>query len=99
MVLENSAKRTVGYTELDLNGHMNNTRYLDWVDDLLPSAFHKAHPVREFTVCYLAEALEGQEISLDYQLLDGPCLRVDAHRKRTSVDAGKERVFSVQLLF
>ena len=99
MVLENSTCRRVGYTELDLNGHMNNTRYLDWVDDLLPSAFHQSHPVREFTICYHTEAREGQEISMDYQLLEGPCLRVDAHRKKTDVSDGKERVFSAQILF
>ena len=51
--------RTVGYTELDINGHVNNTRYMDWVDDLLPSAYHQNHCIREFTVCYLSEAREG----------------------------------------
>ena len=98
-VLENAAMRTVGYTELDLNGHMNNTRYMDWVDDLLPSAYHKAHPVREFTVCYLSEAREGEAVRLDWQLLDGPCLQVDAHRQQTSVAAGKDRIFAAQILF
>ena len=99
MVLENSICRTVRYTELDINGHMNNTRYMDWVDDLLPSAFHGAHPVREFTICYHAEAREGQQITLAHQLLEGPCLRVDAHREKTVVGGGEERVFSAQILF
>ncbi len=39
----NQFVRTVGFTDLDRNGHVNNTRYLDWVDDLLTSEFHREH--------------------------------------------------------
>lgn len=97
--LPNTVMRTVGYTELDRNGHMNNTRYMDWVDDLLPSAFHGAHPAREFSICYLSEAREQQQIELNWELSEGPVLQVDARRKETSVDAGQSRVFTVQILF
>ena len=78
--MENTAVRHVGYTLLDQNGHMNNTRYMDWLDDLLPSAFHRSHPVQEFTLCYLTEAREGEDITLHYELTDGPTLTVDAQR-------------------
>ena len=97
--LENSVLRTVNFSELDRNGHMNNTRYLDWICDLLPSHFHSAHPVREFTVCYLSEAREGQSLALNWQLTDGPSLQVDAHREKTDVPGSQERVFAAQLLF
>lgn len=55
--------------------------------------------MKEFTVCYLSEAREGQEISLNWQLSDGPVLQVDAHREKTDVDAGKDRVFVAQVVF
>lgn len=97
--LANSISRQVGYTELDRNGHMNNTRYLDWVDDLLPSSFHGENPVREFTVCYLSEATEGQQLTLNWELSEGPVLQVDALRQRTDVPEKQERVFSAQVLF
>ena len=97
--LKNQGRRTVGYTELDRNGHMNNTRYLDWVDDLLPSRFHKDHPVREFTVCYLSEAREGQQLDLSWELSDGPCLQVEAHRQNADASGKQERVFAVQIQF
>ena len=97
--LPNTVMRTVGYTELDRNGHMNNTRYMDWVDDLLPSAFHSVHPAREFSICYLSEAREQQQIEMTWELSEGPVLQVDARRKETSVDAGQSRVFTVQILF
>lgn len=98
-VLEHAVSRRVGYTELDRNHHMNNTRYMDWVDDLLPSAFHKDHPLREFTICYLSEATEGQDLTLQYQLSDGPCMQVNGLRARTDVPGEQERVFAAQLLF
>lgn len=96
---ENHFFRQVRYSELDRNGHMNNTRYLDWVCDLLPSEFHREHPLREFTVCYLSEATEGQEIDLCWQLTDGPGLQVDGRREKTNVPRDYDRVFSAQLCF
>ena len=97
--LPNRSHRSVGYTLLDRNGHMNNTRYLDWVDDLLPADFHRDHPVRAFTVCYLAEAREGQTLELDWAINDSLCLQVDAHREKPAAPASQERVFAVQMHF
>ena len=54
--LASRCTRTVSYSMLDKNGHMNNTRYMDWIFDLLPSDFHRDHPAREITICYLTEA-------------------------------------------
>ena len=99
IALEHTASRTVRFAELDRNGHMNNTRYMDWLMDLLPAAFHEKNPVRGFTLCYANEALEGQEIDLNWQVLDGAVLQVDAHREKTGVSGGKDRVFSAQVLF
>ena len=49
-VLENAQERTVRFSDLDRNGHMNNCRYLQWAADLLPAAFHREHSIEEFTV-------------------------------------------------
>ena len=96
---EHVTSRQVVYSELDRNLHMNNTRYMDWVADLLPGAFHKERPVRAFTVCYLDEATEGQQIDLCWQLQDGPVLQVDAHREKTDVPGEKSRVFTASVEF
>lgn len=95
----NSVTRKVHYTLLDRNGHMNNTHYMNWLDDLLPAAFHKDHPVKDFTVCYQSEALENQSVTLDWQLSEDGLLQVNAHREKTDVPAGKDRVFSAQMQF
>lgn len=97
--LTQSQERTVTYSELDENGHMNNTRYLDWVADLLPSHYHGAHPAAEFTVCYHAEAREGQTLRLEWGLSEDGILQVDAHRPRTDVPEKTERVFTAQMIY
>ena len=96
---ENTVTRTVRYTELDRNGHMNNTRYLDWVDDLPDAAFHKDHPVREFTVCYLSEAREGDQVHLNYHLSEDLVLQVEGYRRNTDVSGKNTRIFAVQMQF
>ena len=96
--LPNREDRAVRFSDLDLNGHMNNCRYLDWVGDTLPSSFHETHRVSEFTVNYLSEAWEGEALRLQFQLTDGPCLGVDALRNE-GASVGHERVFSARVLF
>ena len=68
MALQHTATRQVRFSELDRNGHMNNARYMEWVQDLLPGVFHREHPMTDFSVCYLSEAMEGQQVTLHYDL-------------------------------
>ena len=96
--LPESQYRTVTYSLLDINGHMNNTRYLDWLDDLLSAEYHASHTLQEFTICYLSEAREGQNICLHHSLSEN-ILQVDARRERTDVDGKVDRVFSAQVQF
>ena len=94
--LGNLVQRRVCFTDLDRNGHMNNTRYLDWIDDLMPSAFHLEHQRREFTVCYLSEALEGQVLNLGWDYLEDGVVQVEARRQGGEKP---DRVFAAQFLF
>lgn len=94
--LENRGSRCVRFTDLDRNRHMNNTKYMDWIWDLLPGEFHGAHTIREFTVCYLNEAREGQELNLSWGFAEDGSLHVDAHR---NTDGRDERIFAAKILF
>ena len=89
--------RTVTYSDLDLNGHMNNTRYLDWICDLLPAAFHKDHPMKAVSICYMSEALEGQSLRLSHG--EGDVFKVDGSLSQTDASAGHTRIFSAQVEF
>lgn len=84
--------RTVSFSDLDINGHMNNTRYLDWLCDLLPAAYHKDHPMKAVTICYMSEAREGQSLHLGWS--EGDVLRVDGSLPGADVHSGHTRVFS-----
>jgi medium-chain acyl-[acyl-carrier-protein] hydrolase len=90
--LQNHMTRPVLFSDLDRNGHMNNTRYLDWVQDLLPSGFHQSHEPKELTVCYLNESREGQTLDLRWEIDENGAVHVDATRE-------KERVFAAQILY
>ena len=98
-VLGNRSSRQVSFTDLDRNGHMNNCRYLDWMDDLLPSLFHRSHPIREITLCYLSEALEEENLTMTWELDEEGNLRVEAERSGTADSAGHSRVFAAQIQY
>ena len=91
--------RTVHFTDLDWNGHMNNCRYLDWVADTLPGHFHEGHSIKEFSVSYLSEAREGDAITLHWELSEDGFLAVDGCREEDSLSAAHGRVFSARVLF
>ena len=92
--LEGKAARQVVYSELDVNGHMSNTRYLDWMMDLLPSAFHANHALTEFTVSYLSEAREGEQMALSYELAPEGLFRLEAQNGESG-----HRVFALKAQF
>ena len=94
--LANRRKRYVNFTDLDRNAHMNNTRYLDWVYDLLGAEFHREHILREFTLCYLNEAREGQQLELSWDFPEAGCLMMDANRHQ---EDKSDRIFAAKLLF
>ena len=90
--------RRVGYTDLDRNGHMNNTRYLEWMDDLLTADFHRENHPKEINICYHAEAREGQMLHLHWQLSDEKELLVDALRQEPE-DEKMHHVFAAKVQF
>ncbi len=61
--LADAGSFTVPYSYIDLNGHMNNTRYLDLAEDRMPEALHRL-PVRRILTEYSAEASLGESIRL-----------------------------------
>ena len=96
--LPDSTERKVRFGQLDRNGHMNNTKYLEWAMDLLPGSFHGEHPLKSFAVCYLNESKEGDCIKLRHSLADNTLL-VDATRPDPSEEGKSHRVFAVRAEF
>lgn len=52
------------YTDLDVNGHVNNTKYVDWLCDSLGIDAMADHCLQSICVNYDAEVLPGEEIEL-----------------------------------
>ena len=95
-VYENSGCRTVAYSELDRNRHMNNTRYLEWISDLLPLSFHETHCLFSCTVCYLQELLPQQTLQFTWQLEEDGLLRLDGYLADSTPE---KRIFAAQVQF
>ena len=90
--LTHITSRRVGYSDLDRNGHMNNTRCLEWIGDLLPSSFHANHVPSEIIVCYHAEGREGEILDLHWQMPQEAAFQVDAFRE-------DDRIFTAQISY
>ena len=95
-LLSARTERRVCFTDLDINGHMNNCRYLDWAADLLPGAFQRGSRLRGFTLCYLSEVREGENLTLSWEIGPEGALKVDIHRPGENKS---ERVFCADLQY
>lgn len=60
--LQTLGQRTIVYSDLDYNMHMNNTRYPDMLCDFIP--FCEVGQVRGFAFSYLHEAALGDRITV-----------------------------------
>ena len=96
---EKQTARRVCYSDLDVNFHMNNCRYLDWIADLLPAAFHSAHTPAEVTLCYLSEAREGEVLKLSWELSDTGALVVETSRESKDESPHHNRVFAAKIQY
>lgn len=56
--------RKAKYSEVDMNGHINNTRYVDYILDLHDSEFHKKKMIKSLLINFDKEIMEGDLISL-----------------------------------
>ena len=71
--LPEAAARTARYSQIDQNGHMNNTCYPDWLDDLFSPGHHAAHVWRDVQINYQTEIPCGATVALHADLSKNPC--------------------------
>ena len=80
---------TVPFSYVDLNGHMNNTRYFDLAEDLTPAA-REGRDLREIAVEYAAEARLSDTLRVTVQ--------EDGDRFRVSGDTEK-KIFRMEFVY
>ncbi|MBR2570963.1 MAG: hypothetical protein IKE30_02380 [Clostridia bacterium] len=52
------------YTDLDVNGHVNNAKYIDWLSNALPVRRHREGWFRSILIHYMAETLPDEAVEL-----------------------------------
>lgn len=63
--------RTAVYTDIDINQHVNNSRYIDWAFDAVDPEYLKRHLLREIQVNYLQQTRIGQSLDFYKHVLRG----------------------------
>lgn len=64
--MEGTPKRDyeVGYSDIDMNNHVNNVAYIRWVLDSFELSFLKERRVTDFSINFLSEALYGDRVTV-----------------------------------
>ena len=57
-------KRTIHYSDLDFNSHMNNVRYVELLMDTHDSAFYDSHHLQSITLNYMRELKEKETVDV-----------------------------------
>jgi acyl-ACP thioesterase len=62
--LQKIAERKALYTDLDFNGHVNNVRYIQWIEDAIEPQFLESADRMRLDINYLNEILGGEDIDI-----------------------------------
>ena len=57
-------EKTIKYTEIDLNGHLNNTSYIEYILNTHDEAFYRSHRIKRININYDKEIRSGDKVSL-----------------------------------
>ncbi len=58
------AEHLTRYSDIDINGHVNSIRYMDYILDLFPLEKYRNQRIRRFEMAYVAESYYGDLLSL-----------------------------------
>jgi acyl-ACP thioesterase len=59
-----TAERTALYSDIDFNGHVNNARYIQWIQDALPGDFLKNSVNIRIDINYVNEVVPGETVEI-----------------------------------
>ena len=59
----------VRFYDLDMNGHVNNSKYLDWIFEVMGADFLMGHIPQKINLKYVKEVRPGGMISSSYELI------------------------------
>jgi hypothetical protein len=85
--------REVRYSSLDLNQHVNNVKYAEWVCDLFEPARFCDERIKRLKINYLHEILPGKRVAIQWGEKDGRALA------RGADEATGEAFFEAEVLW
>ena len=72
-------EKVIKYSDVDLNGHLNNTKYIELFQDLHSSMFYKEKKMATLLLNYNKEVKEGQKVSIYTSEGDEEFIKVTAN--------------------
>lgn len=91
---EEAYRRNIGYSDVDFNGHLNNSKYVDFIMDCFSIESHRQYDVKSIEMNYVNEALPGETLVLrrDISAMDTKHIYIDGVN-----EAGDKTVFRAQM--
>lgn len=71
LFLPQKAELEAKWSLCDPNGHLNNAKYLDACEDLIPADFLLSHPLKGLEIDYRKEIPLGEKVTLSYGEKEG----------------------------
>ena len=62
--MDYARRHTVLYSDVDMIGHTNNAKYIEWITDSIEVEFLKCHRISEFQINFNAETRIGEQIDI-----------------------------------
>lgn len=62
--VDSKETRKVRYSDIDLNGHLNNTKYIEYMIDLFDTDFYNKYQVSNILINYQKECHDNDEVAL-----------------------------------
>jgi acyl-ACP thioesterase len=61
---ESITERVAGYSDIDVNNHVNNAKYVEWILDCFSNAFFAVKQVKSLQVNFISETKQGDEVMI-----------------------------------
>lgn len=86
--------KVIGYSDIDFNGHLNNSKYVDYMMDCFPVEEHRTHTVHSIDIQFNHEALPGDSLTLykDLTRVDESLIYIEGKRKTDNQDIFKSEI-------
>ncbi|MES2964296.1 MAG: acyl-ACP thioesterase domain-containing protein [Bdellovibrionota bacterium] len=65
------AKFQVRNSDIDMNDHVNNTKYAQWILDAMPIEWHRRYRLEDYQINFLTEAKLGDAVEVQFAALEG----------------------------